>query len=710
MILPILTVQVQQERECVAARQRARDIAAALGFDTADQTRLATALSEIVRNAYRYAGGGSVSFSIEGSTVPQVLVMRVRDQGPGIADVRRILDGRYQSTTGLGLGIVGSQRLMDRFEIESAPSTGTVVTLKKLLPRRAPLVTAERVATLVDALARQRPRDPLEEIQAQNQELLAALDELRRRQDELSRLNGELEDTNRGVVALYAELDERADHLRRADEMKTRFLSNMSHEFRTPVHAIQALAALLLEHADGPLEPEQETQVSLIRRAADDLSELVEDLLDLARVEAGKTVVRPTEFDTAQLFGALRGMLRPLLVTESVALVFEEPVDVPALVTDEGKVSQILRNLVSNALKFTARGEVRVSVRMAEGRDSVVFDVTDTGIGIADEDQERVFHEFVQVESPMQRAVRGTGLGLPLCRRLAALLGGSLTLESTVGVGSRFIVVIPRIYRTAPLATPEWDIDPERIAILIVEDDLETTMLYERYLNGSRFQPIVARSVRQARDAVRSLPIRAVVLDVVLAGEDTWAFLTELRRESMTQQLPILVATNTDDEPKALALGASRFRRKPLDRTTLRADLDAMLGTGGPPHILVVDDEEAARYVLRRQLTGGGYVVTEAANGTEALRSIGRDTPDLVCLDLSMPELDGYGVLRTLRNAPETAHIPVVVVTSATLTEGERRSLLEHATLVLSKHELATGGIAAALGQAVRSSVGRSSS
>ncbi len=709
MSLPILTVQVQQERDVVAVRQRARDIAAGLGFETADQTRLATALSEIARNAFRYAGGGSVAFMLEGTTAPQVLMMRVRDDGPGIPDVRRILEGRYVSETGLGLGIIGSQRLMDRFEIDSVVGRGTVITMHKLLPRRVKLVTPQRIAALADELARQRPRDAFAEIQAQNRELLAALEELRRRQEELARLNGELEDTNRGVVALYAELDERADHLRRADEMKTRFLSNMSHEFRTPVHAIQALAGLLLEHADGPLGSEQERQVSLIRRAADDLSELVEDLLDLARVEAGKTVVRPAEFEVAQLFGALRGMLRPLLVAESVELLFEEPVGVPPLVTDEGKVSQILRNLVSNALKFTERGEVRVSARLSDG-DTVTFDVTDTGIGIAPDDHERVFREFEQVESPLQRGVRGTGLGLPLCRRLAALLGGDLRLESTVGVGSRFTVAIPRVYHSAPLATPDWDVDPDRIPVLVVEDDLETVLLYERYLNGSRYQPIVARSVRQAREALRSLPIRAIVLDVLLAGEDTWELLTELRREPATAQLPVLAATHTEDERKAMALGATMYRRKPLDRLTLRGDLDTMIGTGGPPHILVVDDEEAARYVLRRQLISTGHVVTEAENGLEALRRIEIDPPDLVCLDLSMPGLDGYGVLQALRGDPQTAGIPVVVVTSATLTDGQRRTLLERATLVLSKHELPTGGIAAALGQAVRNPMGRPAS
>ena len=247
---------------------------------------------------------------------------------------------------------------MAHFEIESAPGR-TVVTLKRLLPRRAPFVTPD-VPSASPPSSPQPPARRGEENPPQNQELLRALEELGRRQDELVALNRELEDTNRGVVALYAELDERADHLRRADELKTRFLSNMSHEFRTPVNSIQALARMLLDRTDGDLTTEQERQVRFIAKAAEGLSELVNDLLDLAKVEAGKTVVQPTHFEVGNLLSALRGMLRPLLVSEAVNLVFEEPDDVPGLFTDEAKVSQILRNLVSNALKFTERGEVRV--------------------------------------------------------------------------------------------------------------------------------------------------------------------------------------------------------------------------------------------------------------------------------------------------------------------------------------------------------------
>jgi len=270
---------------------------------------------------------------------------------------------------------------------------------------------------------------------------------LRQRQEELERLNRELEDINRGMVTLYAELDEKAKDLRHADEMKTRFLSNMSHELRTPLSSILALSGLLLDRVDGDLTSEQEKQVGFIRKSADSLLDLVNDLLDSAKIQAGKIDVHPAEFDVANLFSALRGMLRSLLVNEAVRLVFEEPEGVPLLYSDEGKVSQILRNFISNALKFTEHGEVRLAARYDGDSGTVTFSVNDTGMGIAPEDQGRIFEEFTQLENPAQSQFKGTGLGLPLCCKLAELLGGRIDLESALGVGSKFSLTLPARYQ-----------------------------------------------------------------------------------------------------------------------------------------------------------------------------------------------------------------------------------------------------------------------
>src|SRR5262245_48147217 len=275
---PVLTVTIKYEHDVVVARQRARQVAGVLGCEAQDQSRIATAVSEIARNAFNYAKGGSVEFQVEGEAAQQSLLIEVKDRGPGIAELESVLQGQYRSATGMGLGIMGARRLMDVCEISSSRGSGTSVLMKKNLPKRAPIVTAERLRALAGQLASERPQSLVEEMQQQNGELLRLLDELRRRQDDLERLNHELEDTNLGVIALYSELDDKASAIRRADEMKSRFLSNMSHEFRTPLNSIMALTQLLLSRSDGDLTEEQEKQVSFIRKGAAALLEMVGDL------------------------------------------------------------------------------------------------------------------------------------------------------------------------------------------------------------------------------------------------------------------------------------------------------------------------------------------------------------------------------------------------------------------------------------------------
>jgi signal transduction histidine kinase len=261
-------------------------------------------------------------------------------------------------------------------------------------------------------------------------------------QSETVALREELDETNQGVLALYAELDEQAEELRQASDLKSRFLSYMSHEFRTPLGSILSINSLLADELDGPLSPEQHKQVAFVSTAARELSDMVDDLLDLAKIEAGRITISPAWFDMFDLFSALRGMFRPIVDASAVDLIFEEPVGLPRLYTDDKKLGQILRNFISNSLKFTTRGEVRVSARL-EGVDKVRFAVSDTGIGIAPELHGALFEDFSQVDSPLQKRLRGTGLGLSLCKRFAALLGGEVGLESTPGVGSTFFVVIP---------------------------------------------------------------------------------------------------------------------------------------------------------------------------------------------------------------------------------------------------------------------------
>ena len=576
---PILTTPIEREADVVAVRQRARRMAERLGFETQDQTRIATAVSEIARNAFTYAGGGRAEFALDGDALPQVFVIRVSDRGGGIRDLDAILEGRYRSPTGMGLGIIGAQRLMDRFEIALSAEGGTLVTMGKARPRQADLVTKPFLGDLAAQLARERADDPLALLSDQNRELIRGLDELRERQDELRRLNSELEDTNRGVVALYAELDEKAEQLRQASEMKSRFLANMSHEFRTPLNSILALARLLLDRTDGELTDEQERQVTYILRSAGGLTELVNDLLDLAKVEAGKVEVRPTAFTVADLFSGLRGALKPLRSSDAVDLVFEEPqLEMPELFTDEAKVAQILRNLISNALKFTEHGEVRVAARHEAATDIIRLAVSDTGIGIALEDQHRIFDEFAQVDSGLQRRSKGTGLGLPLSRKLAELLGGEILVESKLGQGSTFVLSIPRSVHAEDASSP-------------------------------------------------TVP-------------------------------------------------------------------DASAGR----LVLMIDDDETSRYVLR-QFLPIGFEIVEAADGAEGLRQAREQQPDLILLDLNMPVLDGFAVIKALGADPAMRDIPVIVSTSAVI-DADLLARVGDRIAVLSKQKLTKATLSGAIEEA----------
>ena len=705
----IFSLTLQHDQDVVRARQRAAHLSQLLGFDPSEQTRIATAVSEIVRNAFRYARQGSVSFAIDEETRPQRLIIRVADRGPGIASLDDVLSGRYRSSTGMGLGIVGARRLMDGFQIESS-AAGTTVTLEKWLSSRQVLLTPDGVRQLGEALRRRRPDDLVEEVQHQNQELLRALDELQRKQQELVHLNRELEDTNRGVVALYAELDEKADHLRRADELKSRFLSNMTHEFRTPVNSILGLSKLLLDDYQREAQPAV-PEVVYIRQAAEQLSDLVNDLLDLAKVEAGKSVVRPNEFEVQNIFGALRGMLRPLLLNQSVSLVFEDVEDIAPLYTDEGKLSQILRNLISNALKYTERGEVRVSAA-ADGAGAIVFAVADTGIGIAEEDQPLIFEEFTQLEHSLQRRVRGTGLGLPLSRRLAELLGGTLSVQSELGIGSTFSLKIPTQYSARPAPAPaiEWVPAPGRIPVLVVEDAADVQYFYEKVLRSSIYQIYPARSIAEAEAALERMAPAAVVLDLILEHEDAWEFFARLKRDPSTRAVPVIAVSSAPERERALRLGAYAFLAKPLDRWTVVKTVDAAVARPEPPvRVLVVDDQETARYLVRQCLPRPEFEVSETASAEEGLALAGQERPDVILLDLVMPGMTGREALRRLRADQATRDIPVIIVTSQRVESDERDDLLDHATAILPKSDVTRDTLCQAVRAAARSGSGEHS-
>jgi signal transduction histidine kinase/CheY-like chemotaxis protein len=591
------------DRDVTVARRRAKEAGQAAGLDEPTCARLAAAVSELCRNAVVHGGGGELSFSVV-TEKPSKLVASVRDEGPGLADLGPALE----KTNGTG-GLARAQRLLGSVRVSALDDGGTLAVVSVPITRQAALELVEQLGPDAEGHGAGSPIPATTPTSETASDLRA---EARRLREELTRVERELEETNRGVVAVYAELDDTAAQLRSASELKSRFLSNVSHEFRTPLGSIIALSGLLL---DSPLDADQARQVRYVAQAARELSALVDDLLDLARVEAGRIPIHQAPFDIADVLRTLRGTLAPLAGSGEVELRIPEPPDLPALVSDQLRFSQIVRNFVSNALKFTEHGSVTVSARLApadrippEGRLSertppsgetgeyLVVEVSDTGVGIAPEDLDRIFEEFVQVEGPLQTRVKGTGLGLPLARRLAALLGGAVWVTSRVGEGSTFAVALP--VRDVPASAEGGDLD-----------------------TGDQATPAEAPVVE---------PEPAVTSDAAAAVDAV----TEPERGRPT--------------PAARAPRLIGKVQRPAPTTA---------------PILVADDDEITRYLVADALNGLGHPVRTVGGGIAALAAVRAGTPALIVLDVEMPDLDGVALVRRLRDDPETAAIPIVLHT-----------------------------------------------
>ncbi|SCL37897.1 Signal transduction histidine kinase [Micromonospora pallida] len=440
----LLQMALRTESDIFVLRQRGREVATAVGLEYQDQIRIATALSEVARDLVGAVGGADVTFHIAGVEEGRP-ALRV-----DLAPLRPLDESRCEPQSG------AVARLVDSLELTEDEGV-TVIRMSRRVPANAETLTPQRLAELRAQLALSAPASALDELTVQNEQLIAALDEVRSHRDELAVLNEELqetnrgvlalynqlseelEETNRGVVALYAELDEKSVQLRAASESKSRFLANVSHELRAPVTAVIGLARLLADSASDPLTDEQARQVGLIRSSATDLLALVNDLLDLAKAESGRIEPDWATVDLRVVFGQLRGTLRALATRPEVELVVEEPPAPATVRSDEALLSRVLRNLLHNGLKFTEQGEVRLHADLVDGRWRIV--VSDTGVGIPPELHERIFEEFYQV--PGSASGAGTGLGLPYARRLAMLLGGALRVASEPGRGTVFTLDLP---------------------------------------------------------------------------------------------------------------------------------------------------------------------------------------------------------------------------------------------------------------------------
>lgn len=523
---------------------------------------------------------------------------------------------------------------------------------------------------------------------------------------ENARLMNELQQERDLAEQRARELAMKNKEVERANRLKSEFVANMSHELRTPLNSILALSQILLERLDGDLNEEQDKQVRIIERNGQNLLRLINDILDLSKIEAGRLDLIPSQFMLDELVNGVRSTIAPLVQDKGLELKVEIAPGVAVCYSDENKLKQILLNLLSNAVKFTERGMVAIRVqpgqmvRPAAGDASgpwVTIEVEDTGIGIAPEDQASVWEEFQQIDGSLSRQYEGTGLGLAIVRRLVRLLGGEIALESTPGVGSTFRFSIPLRLRNTQVSQPGMA-EPaqvrtgeasfrnnERPLVLVVDDDIEVIYILEKYLRDDGYEIVSAQTGEEAIAKARELHPFAMTLDVMLPGRDGWEVIQELKSKPETADIQIIMLSMLDNRQLGYSLGATDYLVKPVSRNDLIQRL-TKLRNGRPLRtVAVIDDDPIELRVLGTTLADEGLDVTTFTQGRPALEWLQQHTPDLITLDLMMPGMDGFEVLDELRQQESLRSVPVLVITAKEIMAEDRARLNGRIAAIIQK-------------------------
>src|SRR5258705_5768331 len=522
--------------------------------------------------------------------------------------------------------------------------------------------------------------------------LRATVIDLKRSQTALERQAIELAD----LAEKYSEEKNRAEE---ANQTKSKFLANMSHELRTPLNAIIGFSEILTDHLFGALNERQGKYVSNILVSGRDLLRLINDILDLSKVEAGRTTLEPAQFDVGAALRDVQVIVKALAIRKGIALTFDLPPDLPDVTADLPKFKQVMYNLLSNAIKFTRPGGAVTTTASITHEDSATdpflrVSVTDTGIGIKPADQARIFGEFEQVDSSYGREQQGTGLGLALTRQLVALHGGRIWLDSDEGKGSTFTFVIPvktdaRRERlvTTPDAAPGVEQAAARPIVLVAEDDPNASELLTQYISGAGYVVRHAFDGEQAVSMAREIRPLAITLDILMPKKDGWKVLSELKSHPETRAIPVVIVSITDDRQLGFNLGATDFLLKPVNKEGLIEVLERAVGSSARRihSVLVVDDEPHIVDFVGNFLHGHAIEVLKAYGGARGVAMAIEHRPDAIILDLMMPGVTGFDVVRRLREDPRAHDIPILILTAKDLTADERAELNRHVQAITQK-------------------------
>jgi CheY-like chemotaxis protein/HAMP domain-containing protein len=535
---------------------------------------------------------------------------------------------------------------------------------------------------LSNLLGIEATRKLMKKLHAQNLELEAQSEQLQVQTEELYQQSEELQQQTEELQQQNIDLEAQSRQVEEANRLKSEFLSNMSHELRTPLNSVMALSKVLIMQARKKLSEEEISYLEIIERNGRKLLSLINDILDLSKIEAGRIELKPKKLSPRLVLGDIMERLQPMAEVKGVELLGDIPDDLPLIESDEARVDQIFQNLIGNAIKFTEKGSVRVTA--FSDPDRVYVHVSDTGIGIPSEQMQKVFDEFHQVDGSSSRRYEGTGLGLAIVKKATGLLGGQVLVESTLGSGTTFRVSLPIWWQgeTTREAEPA-SASPDRFeavhaaagkrSVLVVDDEPKTVALVSQYLQEEGYRALEAVSGATALNLAELYHPFAIILDILMPDMDGFEVLQALKRNPKTADIPVIVISVKGDRKTGAALGAAGFIAKPVLKESLIGELKKI--SKPAPRMLVVEDNDAAIIQIKSMLEREGYPVDIAQGGKQAMDYLEHSVPDGIILDLMMPEVDGFEVLERIRSRQATAATPVLVLTAKDLTMEDKNRL-----------------------------------
>jgi len=549
--------------------------------------------------------------------------------------------------------------------------------------RATPTHSPGELAILIDAF-----NDMLAQIQQSERALRKAHDGLEQRVQERT---AELEAAKKEVEEFSHSVLRAKEEVERGSKFKDQFLSTMSHELRTPLNAVLGFSDLLADERYGPLNERQQRYVGHIHTGGKHLLSLISDILDLSKIEAGRMELAIESLRVETVFGEVLSAMRPLADKKSQELSMSVGAGL-AVRADSTRFKQVLMNLLGNAIKFTPDGgRIEVAARLVQ--DKVRVEVRDNGPGIPPEEQKRIFEAFYRLRESGKKT-EGTGLGLAITHRLVELHGGELDLESQIGQGSCFHFCLPVAVAMREPPSLKTESGPRSAVpprILVIEDDRAAAQLIQSQLTSAGYESVVCDRPQDALEIAAQLQPSAITLDIVMKPKNGWEVLTQLKRDPRTARIPMIVVSIVDQPSMGALLGADEYLVKPVDKATLLAALERRANSrpaSAPARpILIVEDDAPAREFVAEMLTAKGYAVTAVADGAQARAQVAASLPELVILDLVLPEVSGFELLSEWRSNPRTADLPVFVLTSLDLTKEEQSYLHMHAESLFRKQE-----------------------